>query len=86
MTSNLVALYTFEELSGTTVKDMSGRGKPVDSEFIGPNAADLKWLTGTNLHSILKKGRANVGREERREREKQRETIANTRHRKPAYT
>lgn len=46
MTRGLVTLYTFEELNGMKVGDISGRGKPVDAEFIGPNVSYLKWLTG----------------------------------------
>lgn len=43
-TDGLVALYTFEEGLGETVRDRSGRGKPLDLTLSGAGADPLEWL------------------------------------------
>lgn len=45
-TDGLLALYTFEEGEGVTVRDRSGRGKPLDLTLSGAGANPVEWLPG----------------------------------------
>jgi hypothetical protein len=47
VTDNLQVLYTFQEGSGSTVRDVAGVGDPIDLEIADP--ASTEWLSGGGL-------------------------------------
>lgn len=48
-TDGLLALYTFEEGSGGTVRDRSGHGEALDLTLSGAGADPLEWLPGGGI-------------------------------------
>ena len=44
---DLLVLYTFQERSGTTVKDVSDTGTPLDLTIADPDA--VNWIPGGRL-------------------------------------